>query len=352
MADGDVSFATFNLYNLNEPGLRIYNDVDGWTQEQYDKKIEWTARQLQRVDADVFGFQELWHADSLRAAFDAAGLSSQYTLLIPTEGDNAANGTRIVCAAAIRKELVIEDEGPEWISEFPEGFLLQSDGDEQSPRIKVELSGFHRPVLHAQLRPKSDAPPVHLYVSHLKSKSPARIWRDEWYNADRDTFRDHSGHLGSALSTLRRTAEAAALRWILTLRMKGTTDPVVLLGDLNDGQHSNTLNIITEQPKFLTSLRSGGRDNALYSAQALQQLRSLRDVYYTHVHKDVRQSLDHILVSEEFYDMSRRRIWAFDGMTIENDHLNVKDPKDHKPRGTGDHGIVKASFKHKPVKTE
>lgn len=59
-----LSIATFNLFNLNEPGRRIYTG-DGWSQEQYDKKIDWTASQVRLLDADVFGFQELWHADSL-----------------------------------------------------------------------------------------------------------------------------------------------------------------------------------------------------------------------------------------------------------------------------------------------
>jgi hypothetical protein len=45
-------------------------------------------------------------------------------------------------------------------------------------------------------------------------------------------------------------------------------------------------------------------------------------VYYTHVHNDLRESLDHVLVSEQFYDNSRRRLWLFDGLSINNDHLN------------------------------
>ena len=68
---------------------------------------------------------------------------------------------------------------------------------------------------------------------------------------------------------------------------------------------------------------------------------------YTHVFKNSRESLDHILVSQEFYDNSRKRIWAFDGMEVANDHLNRND---HKQTGTTDHGIVKATFKYHPAK--
>jgi hypothetical protein len=57
------------------------------------------------------------------------------------------------------------------------------------------------------------------------------------------------------------------------------------------------------------------------------------------------ESLDHILVSEQFYDHSRRR-WLFDGMTINNDHLDFDN---HKADGTNDHGIIRAVFKHRPA---
>ena len=50
-----LSIASFNLYNLNEPGLPMYADKTGWTQAEYDRKIGWTAHQLQSLDADVFG---------------------------------------------------------------------------------------------------------------------------------------------------------------------------------------------------------------------------------------------------------------------------------------------------------
>ena len=62
--------------------------------------------------------------------------------------------------------------------------------------------------------------------------------------------------------------------------MKGTVTPVLVLGDLNDGQHSNTLNILTEQPRYLVGESRGGVDTGLYTAQTLQEYRDTRDVYY------------------------------------------------------------------------
>ena len=122
----------------------------------------------------------------------------------------------------------------------------------------------------------------------------------------------------------------------------------LVLGDCNDGQLSNTLNLLTEQPNYLVGCgKTGGSDIALYSVGTLQELMSLRDVYYTHVHQNIRESLDHILVSQELYDHSKKRVWALKDMVLANDHLNSKN---HKEDGTSDHGVVKATFEYFPAK--
>ncbi len=79
--------------------------------------------------------------------------------------------------------------------------------------------------------------------------------------------------------------------------------------------------------------------------ETLQEYRSLRDVYYTHIYQNSLESLDHILVSQEFYDQSKKRLWLFRGMEIINDHLNDEN---HKETGTTDHGVVKATFEYRP----
>jgi endonuclease/exonuclease/phosphatase family metal-dependent hydrolase len=334
-----ICFATCNLYNLNEPGLPFYWN-DGWSQEEYDKKLHWTSQAISNIQADVWAFQELWHAESLEKVFADATLPDEYTLLVPP---NHA-GERIVCAGAVRSD-ILEGE-PEWIDVFPDYFKLSSGGDDvQTSDISVQIDSFSRPVLHFEIKPRSNGKRIHVYVCHLKSKRPTDIYREPWYSAQ--VYSKHREAIGAGISTIRRTAEATALRLILTERMKETGTPVVVMGDLNDSQGSNTLNIITGQPNYLLSgLSKGGSDVDLYSAGTLQEYRSRRDVYYTHVHNKTRESLDHILVSQEFYDNSRNRLWAFKGLDIVNDHLNSKK---HKETGTSDHGIVYAKFEYRPA---
>jgi hypothetical protein len=190
---------------------------------------------------------------------------------------------------------------------------------------------------------------VSVFVAHSKSKMPAQVNREKWFKDDKPFYGRHREGIGAALSTIRRSAEASALRMLLTEAMKGNDNPVVVLGDLNDDKRSNKLNIISGQPNYLLSgLTQGGSDVDLYSAGTLQEYRSERDVYYTHVHQNSRESLDHILVSQEFYDNSKKRVWAFLGSEVMNDHLSRED---HKESGTTDHGIVKATFEFRTAKT-
>ncbi len=337
MARSTLSFGSFNLFNLNEPAKPMYTNKKGWSKAEYDKKIEWSSRVLKDMPADVWGFQELWHKDSLDRMFKQARLGSRYKLLVP----KGHNGGRIVCGGAVRKDILLGE--PEWIEKFPDNFVMQSGGDDaQSSDIAVQLDSFSRPVLHFQIKPSANKKAVHVFVCHFKSRRPSKIYYESWYKSNKDYYKKHSNSIGYALATVRRTVEAAALRMILTDLTKKTDTPVVVLGDLNDSQLSNTLNILTGQPKYIVSGRKGGSDAALYSAATLQEYRSLRDVYYTHIHNNIKESLDHILVSEEFYDNSKKRVWTFEGMDFRNDHLNEDH---HKEYGTSDHGVVRATFK-------
>jgi len=340
MSKKNISFATFNLLNLQKPGKAIYNNAKGWSEDAYEGKIAWSSDRLRRLEADVIGFQELWAKDALAQLLDRSGMGETYTALVPKDHDDR----RIVCAGAVRSDILLGE--PEWIVDFPEELVLQSKGDDpQQDFIKVALSKFSRPVLHFKVQMTQDVPVIHVFVCHFKSRRPAQVWRERaWYNAD--IHKPHATAIGYAISTVRRTAEAAALRVLITKITKETETPVVVLGDMNDNKLSNTLNILTEQPNYLTTLSAGGGDNALYTAQTLQELQSTRDIYYTYVYKRQHESLDHILFSEQFYDNSRKRLWAFDEMIVANDHLNFDD---HKESGTTDHGIIHVTFKWKPA---
>ncbi|MCG8448152.1 MAG: endonuclease/exonuclease/phosphatase family protein [Pirellulales bacterium] len=335
-----LSFATFNLFNLQLPGKVMYEGKKVYTKAEYKRKIDWTAGVLAKLQSDVLGFQELWSDECLVDAFTKAGLIKDYTLITNTKQDGISN------ALAVRKPNTVVRS--EWITNFPAELVLKkSRGKKNEPdyEMAVNIKRFSRPLLRVAIKPSVNrvkTPNIVACVAHLKSKLPIRL--DKRLPA---ATKNHRDAIGGALATIRRTAEAGALRVVLDKITRGTSTPAVVMGDLNDAQLSMTTSLITSQPSLhlVAKSRTGRRsDRGFYSTATLQELRSLRDVYYTHIHKGLRESLDHILVSEQFYDHSVNREWSFHEMRIVNDHLDDENPE------ASDHGVVMAVFDHNPAK--
>lgn len=342
-----LSFASLNLENLHLPGEPIYGRP-GLTSAQFDAKVSWTAQVVRELDADVIGFQELWHPDALAAVFEHTGLDAYHVWAPPSAG-------RIGNAIAVRTPHQLESI--EWIERFPDRFLLRA-GSEDATGIDPALSAagtdytlsvtardFSRPLLHATIKTHQGRrrPRVDLYVAHLKSKAPTRLRPSDapgLSSSDRQA-------LGSALSHVRRTAEAAALRMVLNDVMDGDT-PVVVLGDLNDAQRAVTNEIISGPHAYRLFQRSRAGSRAkygLYDAATMQQLRSRRDVYFTYLHDGAHESLDHILVSQHFYDYATRRLWSFRQLRTLNDALDTLQPDGP----TSDHAPIVATFELDPA---
>ena len=339
----DISFSSFNLYNLQLPGERWRHNATPYTDAQYTAKLQWTSSMLKRLDADVIAFQELWSKRCLEDAFQMAELADDYTL-------HFINDQWYDIAVAIAVKNTWRAQEKIIHKSFPENFVLKKRGyphedeDREDDEVEVNIDRFSRSIIQLTVAHATDdsVSPIQVFATHLKSKLATRLDQAESNNPE---IRPHSSNLGSALSTIRRTAEAAALRWILTNAMRNTDVPIAVIGDLNDATLSNTLSIISNQPRLRRAFDSGiGRssDAGLYTAGLLQELRSLRDVYYSHVHNDIKELIDHVLVSEQFYDHSTNRIWSFNKMTVWNDHLEGNNP------ASSDHGVIKVDFDYKP----
>ena len=358
----DLSFATFNLLNLQVPGGLTYSykppypdDEEG--RKTYNEKVKWTARQIRRLDAEVIGFQELWAEQALIDVFEGAQLRNNYDIV----ARDAPGSGKPQVALAVRKDRNGSSQlldGWEWIENFPDNLkfekLRESDGAEEE--ITVTINNFSRPILHAviQSEGRSPKPPeVSIYVAHLKSKGPARL---SFAEPIPDALEQYAKITKSAVSHIRRVMEAAAMRAMLDAVMKSEDEdaisPVVVLGDLNDDTLSVTNELLSDQPTYRVVEKSrAGRssDKGLYSAERLQQYRSSRHIYYTHIYKHKLESLDHILVSEEFYDHSRKRLWSFRELEVYNDHLNREAFEEE---GASDHGQVRAYFDWNPMPKE
>jgi endonuclease/exonuclease/phosphatase family metal-dependent hydrolase len=366
----DIVFDTVNLFNLQLPGRPMYPTSRPYTEEQYAAKIAWTAETLKRLDADVIAFQELWSREALEAAFAAAGLAASYQLAFIK--DEPWDG---IAVAAVRAPWELRARTRH--KAFPDGFRLkkrkrsmadiqadppaadlaaeraaergvnpESLPSHEDDEMKVKIDEFSRSPIQITVGHSraGDVEPIEVFCAHLKSKLPTRLDDEEFRD---QTIRPHASALGAALSTIRLTAEAAALRIILNETMIGNHRPTVVLGDLNDDQLSNTLDVLTDQPSYRVyadSTAARRNDDGLYSVATMQQLRSLSDVYYTHEFKGTRLILDHVLVSEQFYEHSENRLWSFREMKVWNDFIEDDDG------ATSDHGVLRAVFDWLPAR--
>lgn len=358
----DLSFATINLLNLQVPGGITY-DNDPHIPDtpeghgEYQMRLVWLARQVREIEAEVIAFQELWSAQALTDVFAEANLLDQYDLV----ARDAPGRGRPQVALAVRKDRHGNSQllpGAEWIPDFPADFTFDGLRETQGAQeeITVTINQFSRPVLRVQVQSEGSRPtppPVTIYVAHLKSKGPNRL---SFARPLPSALAHYAELTKTATAHIRRVMEAAALRALLDQTMTSVEDddlsPTVVIGDLNDDSLSVTTELITGSPPYRLSSKSragGTSDKGLYSVERLQQYRSLRHVYYTHIFENKRESLDHILVSEEFYDHSRKRRWSFKEMEVVNDHLNRES---YEAIGATDHGIVRAVFDWNPMPDE
>ncbi len=351
-----LRIATLNLRNLHVAGGQRYSTDVPYSEDEYKRKRDWTAEAIRRANPDIIGLQELWSREALDSVFSQNDLDGQYTIAGPTLGDP----NKIWNAIAVRKPHELVSSG--YKEELPESLKLKKGSDPEpsgdSLHISVNTKKFSRGVLRAKVRLAQSGsgpalPEIVVFVAHLKSKAPMML---DAGNSPQPSKNKEA--VGAALSTIKRTAEAAGLRFLISSAQSesGTGAiggrPVIVLGDLNDPQLSNTLNILTFQAPYRLREASGTGSSSkwgLYSVSTLQELRSLRDVYYTYIYKGFRESLDHILVSQHFYDHSTHRVWSFNHTRILNDHLERSSEGNENEVPVSDHALVAAVFDLNPA---
>lgn len=329
-----VKLGTFNLLNLALPGEKFYDNEKVYSQGEYDKKIGWIAEQLRRMDADVVGFQEVWHEEALREAAARSGVYEGATVVAPR-----AEGAAGPYLGLVSRLPVIEVSDP--VVEFPLGLDVPVDG------IALPVGNFSRPVLRARVRldRPTGFPPAELsvFVAHLKSKRPLKAAAAK----DHDPLEEA---LGKARSLVRRAAEAAALRFLLLAEIVDNRRPVVVLGDLNDDVRAVTTDIVMgDDPFFLPpghEQRPRYWDRLLYSAHEIHSRLAGQHVSYSHVYNGQYQALDHILVTQEFFGRNPDNIGDVIGLRYFNDHVvDSRLTDDRSNRVTSDHGQLVAEIR-------
>ena len=313
--------ATCNTLNLAAPGRHFYANQDPYDADEYRRKVEWLGGMVQRLNADVLAFQEVWDESALRDVVAASGL--RYPHVIAPGAEQGAVGTPRVALAtrwALLETLSHRDFEAKQIVAVPE---------------IGEHRAFERPVLEALLEMPGGRGTLRVLVAHLKSKRPKFL-----QNAAGEPLEDRDDPAVIARATLRslimRGAECAALRRLVHSRLARTREPLVLMGDLNDGPHAVTTQMVAATQAI--AYDRAARDTALFHAPDVQSDAAIRrDVAYSHVHQGWPEVLDQIWVSEEFVAGSRFAIGDVRRVDYFNDHLS-----EGRDRVRSDHGLARA----------
>ncbi len=311
----EIRFATFNVCNLALPGIQFYPDQEPYTQAQYDAKVLWLAQQIDLLDADVIGFQEIFSQVALKQVLatsvryrDAQQVGEEPTLYEGRLSPSVALVSRLPLVAGATTCSVL----PRQLS------VMLPDMDEPVTR-------FTRPILQAQVA-VSPTLTVNVLVCHLKSKRPD-------YRSDGSEDAATHLDLGLLRSLMRCGAEALGLRYLLIDILQDTRLPTVVMGDFNDVASAMSTQLVMGARRR----DDDGAEDRFFDSYRIQARRDpLRDVAFTHVHDGAYSTIDHILVSKEFNPASSDAIGAVREVIYLNDHVALRLPQ------ASDHGQVLA----------
>jgi endonuclease/exonuclease/phosphatase family metal-dependent hydrolase len=321
----EIRFASFNAFNLALPGMVTYDNLPPYTEAEYAAKIAWTAQQLDKMDADVIGFQEIFSPEALRAVLaqsrnyrdaELACFAPHAQVLTPS------------VALVSRLPMVGGALGVREYIAFPPSLTAQLARGVASANAAPPVSGFARPILHAQIA-LTAALIVNVFVVHLKSKRP------DFHPGEQEDDPYHVG-LANLRSAIQRDTEALGLRYLLTDLSWGKRVPMVVMGDFNDVIDAVSTQIVMGAGRH----DKADFNNQLFDCYHIQSKNDpSRDVGYSTLHDNRYQTIDHILVSEEFNAASDFALGKVIGVRYLNDHLADK------PAHASDHGQVVARIK-------
>ncbi|SLN32532.1 Endonuclease/Exonuclease/phosphatase family protein [Roseovarius litorisediminis] len=392
----EFTIASFNVKNLIGPNKEYY-EFQTYTPEEYAWKEDWMADQLLTMSADIVGFQEIFEEDALRAVIEETNQratqlnaatvpdkSKRYHRKVifrklsvepyhdaalafaPNAADTGVPGKRRPGVAILSRFGFAGD--PEIIQDLPQPLTIPFQplrglqGDDAGQYTIKRLS---RPIL--KVRIPIGGKVITVFNCHLKSKlgeyiRPAGV--DFAPEEDLTRYDPVGRALGSLRSALRRMAEAWVLRAEIVKEISAG-NPVMVMGDFNDGEHAVSSEIIAGETPFKNyawMLRHDAKASSdryteeqnrqitediekvrLHSAEKLFVRKSLRDMVYTSAFGGVFESIDQLFLSRHFHPDFDGRIGEMTYFSAFNDHLtDGSHPEAPYNKLASDHGQIMA----------
>ncbi|KMW57814.1 Endonuclease/exonuclease/phosphatase family protein [Candidatus Rhodobacter oscarellae] len=395
----DFTIASFNVKNLIGPDQEYYT-FEKYTPEEHAWKEDWLAEQLLSLSADIVCFQEIFDEAPLQAVIDETDArgAELNDAVVPDRSKKYRK-------KAIFKKLKYESYGREGLAfarnandgepghRRPGVATLSRFGFEGAPEVIQELevpleipfqelggadggsyriSRLSRPILKTRIPVGGQV--ISVFNCHLKSKLGEFIKPERAPFAsevDLTKYNAHGRMLGSLRAALRRMAEAYVLRGLI-LDELDRGRPVLVLGDMNDGEHAVSTEIITGETPFKNyswmRRHDAQRANDRYSRQEAEQIRediervrlhsaekmfvrrSARDMVYTAAFGGNFESIDQIFMSRHFHPEYADRVGEMEYFSVLNDHLtDGSHPEAPYNKLASDHGQIMAHMRLRDV---
>ena len=391
----DFTIACFNVKNLIGPDQEYYR-FQSYTPEEYAWKVDWLAEQMQTMNADIVGFQEIFDAKALQDVVDQAdaegiagnaehvpGPSKRYRrkaifeklayrpysdakLFVAENVNDGGPGARRPGVALLSRYGFAED--PQAIQtldapvEIPFSTLDGADGG------ALRVTCLSRPIIKARIPIGGHV--VTVFNCHLKSKL-GEYSRPAGGGVPPEADLVHYDPVGRAMGNLRASIRRMAEAWVLRREIVQELQaghPVIAMGDFNDGMHAVSSEIISGEVPFRNyawmlrhdAEHRSDRYTAHESTQITEQIetvrlhsaetqfvrRSTRDMVYTAAFGGVYESIDQIYMSNHFMKDSPNSIGEMAYFSVFNDHLtDGSHPEAPYNKLASDHGQIMAHMR-------
>ena len=225
-----IKTATFNLFQFCSPEFSFYTKKEKFKKDDWEEKKNWIKEQLQKMDCDIVGFQEVFSQEELKELVLECGFKE----FVVTQNPKLDEKNRVFKTTTVALA-----------SKFPikniENISKSSDFTFAREPIKAIIS----------LKNNLD---INVYVAHLKSN---RLNEFEYKFTKDSTLEEKKEKLNIALknnyslSLKQRLNEAKALHFDIKKQIL----PSILLCDLNDREFSITIDALTNNRFYINELK-------------------------------------------------------------------------------------------------
>ena len=103
-----IRFATFNLFQFVEPPYSWYIRKDRFKIEQFEEKKTWIKEQIQNMNCDIIGFQEVFSKECLKELLKSLGFN-YFTTVDTAKTRNPNSKTYISTTVALASKYPIKE---------------------------------------------------------------------------------------------------------------------------------------------------------------------------------------------------------------------------------------------------